>query len=519
MKAQKDEDPIEGLGIYYGKINNYVENESKKLEKSEKNLKDLKNYLKNFCKITDEYSNKISKLGTELVPDQLSIIGRFIQIIQNITLFNSLILKELSTNIEKKICKIEDKKKNHSIELYNNFQKFSVSCSNIIQNYSSYNDKIEKYEKYLMNEEMGFSNNDKNEDLLKDINGMESKYKTDVNNLKEVVDKLLNYGLNEENLLYNEYKNICKTLFDDLNNSLEKMKENNKNEYDNITKLNEDIESEQKNYKENLKFTEYKYPLLSLKIYAQNKSIIITKKSKKEDNLKKELEIYKDITLEKVENIMKKLKEIKIEIRDQDLKGLEKQRVKDFIEKKCKLINSKEEKISEEDKNKLIKYFEEDKEYISFFLTKLGVKRSAGYEIFNEDTYKAFGEILMFINDIGLKQNEYGLFDRVQLLGATFYKKEENKNIYLTDFIKKNEKLKNPKFWINYFEFALNKEPNKSIYSAIAFTCQIMIDFGFGRKFIDEFINSVKKNCKIPEKDLNLVSEWRKEVDGTIASD
>ena len=36
---------------------------------------------------------------------------------------------------------------------------------------------------------------------------------------------------------------------------------------------------------------------------------------------------------------MKKLKEIKIEIRDQDLKGLEKQRVKDFIEKKCKLIN------------------------------------------------------------------------------------------------------------------------------------------------------------------------------------
>ena len=359
----------------------------------------------------------------------------------------------------------------------------------------------------------------KDEDLLKAIKEMESKYKIDVNNLKEVVDKLLNYGLNEENLLYNEYKNICKTLFDDLNNSLEKMKENNKNEYDNITKLNEDIESEQKNYKENLKFTEYKYPLLSLKIYAQNKSIIITKKSKKEDNLKKELEIYKDITLEKVENIMKKLKEIKIEIRDQDLKGLEKQRVKDFIEKKCKLINSKEEKISEEDKNKLIKYFEEDKEYISFFLTKLGVKRSAGYEIFNEDTYKAFGEILMFINDIGLKQNEYGLFDRVQLLGATFYKKEENKNIYLTDFIKKNEKLKNPKFWINYFEFALNKEPNKSIYSAIAFTCQIMIDFGFGRKFIDEFINSVKKNFKIPEKDLNLVSEWRKEVDGTIASD
>ena len=132
MKVQKDENPIEGLGIYNEKINNYVENESKKLEKSEKNLKDLKNYLKNFCKITDEYSNKILKLGTELVPDQLSIIGRFIQIIQNITLFNSLILKELSTNIEKKICKIEDKKKNHSIELYNNFKKFSVSCSNII---------------------------------------------------------------------------------------------------------------------------------------------------------------------------------------------------------------------------------------------------------------------------------------------------------------------------------------------------------------------------------------------------
>ncbi len=125
----------------------------------------------------------------------------------------------------------------------------------------------------------------------------------------------------------------------------------------------------------------------------------------------------------------------------------------------------------------------------------------------------------MFINDIGLKQNEYGLFDRVQLMGATFYKKKENKKIYLTDFIKKNEKLKNPKFWINYFEFALNKEANKPIYSAIAFTCQIMIDFGFGRKFIDEFINSVKKKFGIPENDLKYISEWRKIVDEKIASD
>ena len=512
MKAQKDEEPNEELVIYYGKIKNYIENESKKLETSEKNLQDLKNYLKNFCEITDEYSNKISKLGTELHPAPTSIIGRFIQIIQNIFLFNSINLKELSTNIKNKICKMEDKKKNHSFELNNIFQNLSVSCSNIV--HSTYNKKIEKYEKYLMNKEMGFANNDKDEDLLKAIKEMESKYKIDVNNLKEVVDKLLNYGLNEENLLYNEYKNICKTLFDDFS-TLEKMKENYKND----NKLNEDIELEQKNYKENLKFTEYKYPLLSLKIYVENKNVIITKKSKKEDNLKKELEIYKDITLEKVENIMKKLKEIKIEIRDQDLKGLEKQRVKDFIEKKCKLINSKEEKISEEDKNKLIKYFEEDKEYISFFLAKLGVSRGAGNEIFNEDTYKAFDEMLMFINDIALKQNEYGLFERVQIIGTTFYKNEENKKIYLKGFIKTSEKLKNPKFWINYFEFTLKKETNKSMYSAISFTCEIMIDFGFGRKFIDDFINSVKKKFGIPENDLKYISEWRKIVDEKIASD
>ena len=78
------------------------------------------------------------------------------------------------------------------------------------------------------------------------------------------------------------------------------------------------------------------------------------------------IKIY--ITLENIENIIKEMKSDGLEITEKDLNDLEKEKVKDFIEKKCKLISSKTENISEEDKNKLIKYVTEDEEYRSFFL-------------------------------------------------------------------------------------------------------------------------------------------------------
>ena len=92
------------------------------------------------------------------------------------------------------------------------------------------------------------------------------------------------------------------------------------------------------------------------------------------------IKIY--ITLENIENIIKEMKSDGLEITEKDLKDLEKEKVKDFIEKKCKLISSKTENISEEDKNKLIKYVTEDEEYRSFFLQILNNDRAKGGEIF-----------------------------------------------------------------------------------------------------------------------------------------
>ena len=117
---------------------------------------------------------------------------------------------------------------------------------------------------------------------------------------------------------------------------------------------------------------EKKYFLHCLNIYINSKKLL-REKNKEENNLSnsisKEFEIYKNITIKNVENIIKEIKRNVLEIKAEDLEDFQIEKNKDYIEKKIKYIyDKKNENFNEEDKNKIIKYFEDNEEFILFFL-------------------------------------------------------------------------------------------------------------------------------------------------------
>ena len=251
----------------------------------------------------------------------------------------------------------------------------------------------------------------------------------------------------------------------------------------------------------------------------------------------KEYEIYKNITLENIENIIKEMKSDGLEITEKDLNDLEKEKVKDFIEKKCKLISSKTENISEEDKNKLIKYVTEDEEYRSFFLQILNNDRAKGGEILNKNIFTIFGEIFRSINDLILEKNDQRFFQYVSIISMTYFINEGNDNkIYLYEYIKDNEKLKNLEFWKKYLDYIaendlkndlskeeLKNEKNAKIklqFSAFSNTLTIinnMVNFGFDRKFIDEFLDFSEKKYSLTKEQIDqiqgLIVVWMSNLD------
>ena len=369
--------------------------------------------------------------------------------------------------------------------------------------------------------------------------------------MNNLINKVSEYGLNEEKLLNEEFYNILNMFVNKLNECLEGQKKKYDGQSVILAELNDKIKSEKM---ENIKYVEHKYRLHCLSIYINMKNLSRGKrfgnkirKANDEGEVKnqrsREFEIYKNITLENIDNIIKEMKKNGLEIKEIDLEDLEKEKVKDFIEKKCKLLESKEENISEEDKNKLIKYLTEDEEYRSFFLQKLNNDRAKGGEIYNKNVFITFGEIFKSINDLILKNDDYRFFKYVSIISMTYFINEgKNKKIYLYEFIKDNEKLKDLEFWKKYLTHVaeedvkndiskedLKDEKNAKIkfqFAAFSNTLTIannMVNFGFDRTFIDEFVENSKKEFSLTEDQIQqiegLIVVWLANIDISKATD
>ena len=213
---------------------------------------------------------------------------------------------------------------------------------------------------------------------LETVLSFRKKYLDKVGPINALVHKLVEFGIKEEKLLNEEFLNISKIFVGKLNECLEGQKKKYEDQNSVLLELYNKIKSEKF---DNINSGIQEYSLHSLSIYINAKNLDRNKiKNGKQYALNQkgeEFEIYKNITLKNVENIMKEIKRNGLEIKEKDLEDFEIEKVKDFISKKVELMfNKTDDNFSDEDKNQMIKYFQENDDYILFFLQLLNNDRA-----------------------------------------------------------------------------------------------------------------------------------------------
>ena len=543
----------------YEKVTEFINEKSNNIIAIRKGINDIKDVFKDYIQITKTYCTQIASLALKLKPLANTIWGDLTQAIQGILLFNSISLENLAKGMGEIFKNSKMKKRDSGVSGLEEFSNiYQVQLSDLISNYCLYITELEKYERYLMNKEMGFdndvnSNSNKGENnkdntnntinqsstpndnkIEKLTNNLETvlsfrkKYLDKVGPMNALVHKLVEFGIKEEKLLNEEFLNISKIFVGKLNECLEGQKKKYEDQNSVLLELYNKIKSEKF---DNINSGIQEYSLHSLSIYINAKNLDRNKiKNGKQYALNQkgeEFEIYKNITLKNVENIMKEIKRNGLEIKEKDLEDFEIEKVKDFISKKVELMfNKTDDNFSDEDKNQMIKYFQENDDYILFFLQLLNNDRAKGGEIFNINIFKYIGEIFKNINDIVLKKDNYKYFNYVSILSLTYFIQEGNKKKYVYECIKDNKKLKDLNFWQKYAKFIIKYETDKipkekeneinnkseklklTGFANILAIVNNMVNFGLEQDFIDKFISFCATTFSLTTEQIQQIKEF-----------
>ena len=543
----------------YEKVTEFINEKSSNIIAIRKGINDIKDLFKDYIQITKTYCTQIASLALKLKPLANTIWGDLTQAIQGILLFNSISLENLAKGMGEIFKNSKMKKRDSGVSGLEEFSNiYQVQLSDLISNYCLYITELEKYERYLMNKEMGFdndvnSNSNKGEDnkdntnntinqsstpndnkIEKLTNNLETvlsfrkKYLDKVGPMNALVHKLVEFGIKEEKLLNEEFLNISKIFVGKLNECLEGQKKKYEDQNSVLLELYNKIKSEKF---DNINSGIQEYSLHSLSIYINAKNLDRNKiKNGKQYALNQkgeEFEIYKNITLKNVENIMKEIKRNGLEIKEKDLEDFEIEKVKDFISKKVELMfNKTDDNFSDEDKNQMIKYFQENDDYILFFLQLLNNDRAKGGEIFNINIFKYIGEIFKNINDIVLKKDNYKYFNYVSILSLTYFIQEGNTKKYVYECIKDNKKLKDLNFWQKYAKFIIKYETDKipkekeneinnkseklklTGFANILAIVNNMVNFGLDQDFIDKFISFCATTFSLTTEQIQQIKEF-----------
>ena len=543
----------------YEKVTEFINEKSSNIIAIRKGINDIKDVFKDYIQITKTYCTQIASLALKLKPLANTIWGDLTQAIQGILLFNSISLENLAKGMGEIFKNSKMKKRDSGVSGLEEFSNiYQVQLSDLISNYCLYITELEKYERYLMNKEMGFdndvnSNSNKGENnkdntnntinqsstpndnkIEKLTNNLETvlsfrkKYLDKVGPINALVHKLVEFGIKEEKLLNEEFLNISKIFVGKLNECLEGQKKKYEDQNSVLLELYNKIKSEKF---DNINSGIQEYSLHSLSIYINAKNLDRNKiKNGKQYALNQkgeEFEIYKNITLKNVENIMKEIKRNGLEIKEKDLEDFEIEKVKDFISKKVELMfNKTDDNFSDEDKNQMIKYFQENDDYILFFLQLLNNDRAKGGEIFNINIFKYIGEIFKNINDIVLKKDNYKYFNYVSILSLTYFIQEGNTKKYVYECIKDNKKLKDLNFWQKYAKFIIKYETDKipkekeneinnkndklklTGFANILAIVNNMVNFGLDQDFIDKFISFCATTFSLTTEQIQQIKEF-----------
>ena len=438
------------------------------------------------------------------------------------------IIKHESENIEKRGKRLNSFKikKNNSKE--EESKKIKDKIKDKIKVFKKKTMKEEK-EKEKMNDTPRYDEEKNNEkerkeskeivyDNHENIFKIEKEYIDFVDETNGLIKKLVEFGCNEEKLLKGDFYNNSYNFIGKLLECVDNQKKQYNEQYLVIKDLREKIKSEKI---ENYYLESQQYSLHSLSIYMNNNTS--NKENKMEFKQKGEFdnEIYKKLNIENIGNIIKEMQKNGIEIKKEDLDNYEREKNIAFIEKNTKLIFNSETDFSimEEEKNKIIELFKQDKVYILFFLQRLNNDRAKGGKITNMETYYRIGDLFKFITNIILNNNDYDCFKYISILSMTYYRMSGDHKIYIYEFISDHPKLKNLDFWEKYLENLINYDMNNDVYknkkktqidekeqefkinfatfSNVLSVTNNMTDFGLEKEFIENFLNIIKKKYKI----------------------
>jgi hypothetical protein len=297
------------------------------------------------------------------------------------------------------------------------------------------------------------------------------------------------------------------------------------------------------------------YNLKCLDIYVDDK-----KKNKKRNSEKFENDILCPMSLDEEKKFNKKVNELKgdnlldivdllaknkfiLSNRDEKIKKNEisKKIIKEIIQYILKDID----KYEEDQKNKLYKLLEDDKENILIFLKILNDRRSKDNTITNKKSFNSLGEVFEFLTKIMLSEKDMDteILKLIFILSTTYFydDKDNDKNkTYLFIFVEKFEEFKKKEFWERYFYDSLNfevdnlliagrknktdeeikKERNDkiktSLFSNLLMIVQNMMDFHLDKNFINEFVSKINNKNHLQEEELLQIQIYLNEDEEKI---
>ena len=156
------------------------------------------------------------------------------------------------------------------------------------------------------------------------------------------------------------------------------------------------------------------------------------------------------------------------------------------------------EKISDE---KLFKYIEDDKDCRIYFLVILGNKRADAILNLPKDLFDTITKIFKLISDKILSENDIDSAKYLIILSQTFYIKENEKKIYLTNRIKNHPLYQKEEFWNEYIQTEISE----------AFKKKDLNDKNIGKKYDEDDL--VKRNNELVFAQLITMSECMSNFD------
>ena len=156
------------------------------------------------------------------------------------------------------------------------------------------------------------------------------------------------------------------------------------------------------------------------------------------------------------------------------------------------------EKISDE---KLFKYIEDDKDCRIYFLVILGNKRADAILNLPKDLFDTITKIFKLISDKILSENDIDSAKYLIILSQTFYIKENEEKIYITNRIKNHPLYQKEEFWNEYIQTEISE----------AFKKKDLNDKNIGKKYDEDDL--VKRNNELVFAQLITMSECMSNFD------